>query len=95
MDIILRLRRYYRVPRCLVGRLQFEGITNLVPLDLRSTSRDLRITTITLITATVTIHLMILDITEGVGIKMIKSRIIMRIQEVGMVGAEEEVSMFD
>lgn len=98
MDIILHPQRCYRVRDRLVERLLFDGITNLVLLDLRITS-DLRITTIISIKEPVTIDLMILVTRGEVGIKMIMShiimRIIMRIQEVGMAGVVGVVSMFE
>jgi len=99
MDIILHPQRYYRVREYrLVERLLFDGITNLVLLDLRITS-DLRITTIISIKEGVTIDLTILVTMGEVGIKMIMSHIIMRtimrIQEVGMAGVVGAVSMFE
>ena len=99
MDIILHPQRYYRVPEYrLVERLLFDGITNLVLLDLRITS-DLRITTIISIKEAVIIDLMILVTMGEVDIKMIMSRItmtiIMRTQEVGTAGVVGAVSMFE
>src|ERR1700685_1645018 len=99
MDIILHPQRYYRVREYrLVERLLFDGITNLVLLDLRITS-DLRITTIISIKEGVTIDLTILVTMGEGGTKIIMSHImmrtIMRIQEVGMAGVVGAVSMFE